>query len=259
MGGGYSAGQILSVLQGEVATAQPGDGPVALGSDSATTCHIVGFRNPADGRTCLAHLDSADRVKEALESMLSLVSTNGRVPLDLYIVGGYLGRSCGETMSSSLISELHASPLTFRMVLACMSRLNSARSEVAGGGSTAASPPPPPSPGRCVTPLSGDSLGGGVGVAEGGDGASGGDEVGGRGGGDGSGTSAGALSDAHTAHTDNQEPAEAGGHGDGGGDRWFPRRTGLAINLASGEPFPVRFEGAGRGPGWVVRSSRIFA
>lgn len=216
-------------------------------------------------------------------------------PLDLYLVGGYLGRSCAEDMSSRLISELHASPRTFRVVLACMSRLNSARSEAVGGGSTTSPPPPlPPSPGPCatVTPLSGDSLGGG-GVAEGGNGVSGGsgsDSGSGVGAGSSSSSSgvsdnksivpnsgeagiaaegscchqagadqasAGAVSDAHTAHTDAQQPVGADERG--GGDGWLPRRTGLAIDLASGKAFPVRFEGAGRGPGWEVRSSRIFA
>lgn len=170
-----------------------------------------------------------------------------------------------------------------------MSRLNSARSEAVGGGSTTSPPPPrPPSPGPCatVTPLSGDSLGGGIGVTEGGNRVSGGS---GSGGGASSSSganenesivpnsgeagmeaegscchqagadqaSAGAVSDAHTAHTDGQQPVGADGRG--GGDGWLPRRTGLAIDLASGKPFPVRFEGAGRGPGWEVRSSRIFA
>ena len=204
------------------------------------------------------------------------------VPLDLYIVGGYLGRSCAEEMSSRIISELHASARTFRVVLACMSRLNSARCEAVGGGSTTLPPPPPPpSPGRCitVTPLSGDSLGGGIGVAEGGSRGSSGGGGGSSGDNDtefglpNSGeadiaaersccpqaraASAGAVSDAHTAHADTQQPADADGRR--GGDGWLPRRTGLAINLASGEPFPVRFEGAGRGPGWEVRYSRTFA
>lgn len=70
----YVENQVLSVIQGEVAAAQPGDGPRALGSDSATTCHIVGFRNPASGRTCLAHLDSADRLSEVIGRMLALVT-----------------------------------------------------------------------------------------------------------------------------------------------------------------------------------------
>lgn len=69
--------QVLCVIQGEVAAASPGDGPRGLGSDSATTCHIVAFRNPATGRTCLAHLDDPRKVGEAIASMLRLVSVGG--------------------------------------------------------------------------------------------------------------------------------------------------------------------------------------
>lgn len=67
------------MIQGEVAAAEPGnfDG---LGSDSATTCHIVAFRNPASGRTCLAHLDSCNRISEAIGCMLALVlSGDGQI------------------------------------------------------------------------------------------------------------------------------------------------------------------------------------
>lgn len=67
------------MLQGEVAVANhnPSDGPAGLGSDSATTCHIVAFRNPTTGRSCLAHLDSPRSVDAAVASMLRLMSTVG--------------------------------------------------------------------------------------------------------------------------------------------------------------------------------------
>lgn len=42
-------------------------------------------------------------------------------------------------------------------------------------------------------------------------------------------------------------------------DGWLPRQTGLAVDIATGRAYPVRFEGAGRGPGWEARSSRVFA
>lgn len=66
--------QIVNVIQGEVAVAKPGDGPSALGSESATTCHIVGFRNPSSGATCLAHLDDWRTAANAMRQMLHLMS-----------------------------------------------------------------------------------------------------------------------------------------------------------------------------------------
>lgn len=65
------------MLQGEVAAADLGDGPAGLGSDSATTCHIVAFRNPSTGRTCLAHLDSPREAAAAIACMLRLMSRGG--------------------------------------------------------------------------------------------------------------------------------------------------------------------------------------
>eukprot|EP00903_Cladosiphon_okamuranus_P008080 g7792.t2 len=193
-----TSSEVLCVLQGEVAAASPGDGPLGLGSDSATTCHIVAFRNPSSGRTCLSHLDSALEAAAATASMLRLMSRvgggggcggvrgsdrrtpeelaeggGGEEPLDLYVVGGYLGKSCAEELTSALFSALDESRRPFRVVLACMARLNSV-----------------PVPAR---------------------------------------------------------------------DGWLPRQTGLAVDVATGRSYPVRFEGAGRGPAWEARSSRIFA
>lgn len=192
-------------------------------------------------------------------------------------------------MSAAIFSELHASPRTFRVVLACTSRLNSLRAEAVGGSTTPLPPPPmSTSPGRfCATPLPSDSVGGDIGVAEGGDGGSGGGSGGGGANSSGSNTvsttsgeageaaedscrsrqaTAAAVVDQSSANAasnaldvDKQLPATADGHGDDGGAGWLPRRTSLAINLASGEPFPCRFEGAGRGPAWEVRYSRMFA
>lgn len=70
--------QIVNVIQGEVAVIKPGDGPSALGSDSATTCHIVGIRNPDTGETCLAHLDDWKTANQAVRKMLHLVSGDTR-------------------------------------------------------------------------------------------------------------------------------------------------------------------------------------
>ena len=67
------------MLQGEVAVVSPGDGPAGLGSDSATTCHIVAFRRSSTGRTCLAHLDSPHEVTAAISCMLNLMSRVGGV------------------------------------------------------------------------------------------------------------------------------------------------------------------------------------
>lgn len=45
----------------------------------------------------------------------------------MYIVGGYLGEEPAQDLSNALLSELDASRVAFRVVLACMDRLNSKR------------------------------------------------------------------------------------------------------------------------------------
>lgn len=120
--------------------------------------------------------------------------------LDLYVVGGYLGKSCAEDLTSALFSALDESRRTFRVILACMARLNSA--------STRASVNPGERHSRPST--------------------------------------------AAEAELQQRAGSEVPGH-----DGWLPRQTALAVDLASGRAYPVRFEGAGRGPGWAVRSSRV--
>lgn len=49
------------------------------------------------------------------------------VPVDVYIVGGYLGEPVADDLSQTLLSTLHSSPQSFRVVLGCISALNSLR------------------------------------------------------------------------------------------------------------------------------------
>lgn len=135
-------------------------------------------------------------------------------PLDVYIVGGYLGESLAEDIRNALLLALHSSHRVFRLVLACMSRLNSKWFE-----STA--------PGRSV----------GTGTAE----------------------SCGQDDSKAIIKSGAQGTSPVGSGRNHSEGRWLPRQTGLGIDVASGRAFPVRLEGAARGPGWATRHSRIFA
>lgn len=126
-------------------------------------------------------------------------------PLDLYVVGGYLGKSCAEEMSSELFSALGESRRPFRVVLACMARLNSVLLPTSGGSGNPGN--------RHERP-----------------------------------------STAWEAELQRRAVTEDTDHGG-----WLPRQTGFAVDVATGRAYPVRFEGAGRGPAWEVRSSRVFA
>lgn len=106
------------------------------------------------------------------------------MPVDVYIVGGYLGETIADNLSQTLLSTLHSSQHSFRVVLACISALNSLR---------------------------------------------------------------------RTRTSSNINASD--GNSIGTRESWVPRRTSLAVDMSSGRAFPVRFEGDGRGPGFLVRGA----
>uniref|UniRef100_H9G882 Uncharacterized protein n=1 Tax=Anolis carolinensis TaxID=28377 RepID=H9G882_ANOCA len=84
---------LLYVQQREFAATTPRDGSVSiLGSDDATTCHIVVIRHTGSGATCLTHCDGSDTEMEVLLMMnaIKMLSSNtecGR--LEVHLVGGF--------------------------------------------------------------------------------------------------------------------------------------------------------------------------
>ncbi|NXY48241.1 NTAN1 amidohydrolase, partial [Ceuthmochares aereus] len=66
---------LLYVQQREFAVTTPEDGSVSiLGSDDATTCHIVVLRHTGSGATCLTHCDGSDTEAEVSLIMSSVKS-----------------------------------------------------------------------------------------------------------------------------------------------------------------------------------------
>uniref|UniRef100_A0A8C4V0J6 N-terminal asparagine amidase n=1 Tax=Falco tinnunculus TaxID=100819 RepID=A0A8C4V0J6_FALTI len=72
---------LLYVQQREFAVTTPKDGSVSiLGSDDATTCHIVVLRHTGSGATCLTHCDGSDTEAEVsliMSSVKSFSNTTG--------------------------------------------------------------------------------------------------------------------------------------------------------------------------------------
>lgn len=82
----------LYVAQGEFAVVPASDAKVKyIGSDDATTCHIVIIRHKS-GTVCVAHFDGSKNEEAAVNTMVSKVfQIEGSVdPLELYVVGGYV-------------------------------------------------------------------------------------------------------------------------------------------------------------------------
>ncbi|KAM1285862.1 hypothetical protein EV1_028405 [Malus domestica] len=82
-------GKWVYLFQREYATVDPAFVDF-VGTDEATTCIGVAIRNPRNGMTSVAHMDSPNIVDMGLSQMLSLlVDHNKDMELDVHLVGGF--------------------------------------------------------------------------------------------------------------------------------------------------------------------------
>lgn len=94
---------LVYVGQREVAFLNPTSTLNVLGSEDATTCHIVVMRNPDSGLTCLAHLDQV-RAKGLDLVVEKLQSPNG---VEIHVFGGYEDENdTSEDLSLDLLQYL---------------------------------------------------------------------------------------------------------------------------------------------------------
>ncbi|KAM9305550.1 protein N-terminal asparagine amidohydrolase [Gastrophryne carolinensis] len=118
----------LYVQQRELAVTTPSDSFISvLGSEDATTCHIVVLRHTGSGATCLAHCDGSDtgtEVATIIEAVKSLsVTAEGR--LDLHIVGGFNDqRQLSKRLSRQLLKAFDSQPQEVHLVTLCVTDLN---------------------------------------------------------------------------------------------------------------------------------------
>jgi len=117
----------LYVGQREMAVCSPDDNIEILGSEDATTCHIVIFRdsNEQSSVTGIAHMDSEDPSQFlALENAL-IAKTGPRRKFEASLIGGY----DDEKGTSILISEflfdcMINSQEVYQLQFACISKIN---------------------------------------------------------------------------------------------------------------------------------------
>ncbi|XP_026111809.1 protein N-terminal asparagine amidohydrolase isoform X2 [Carassius auratus] len=85
--------QLLYIQQREFAATTPADNSVSiLGSDDATTCHLVVLRHTGSGATCLAHCDGSSTWTEVPLIVNAVTSRSSPVKegrLELHLVGGF--------------------------------------------------------------------------------------------------------------------------------------------------------------------------
>ncbi|XP_077428187.1 protein N-terminal asparagine amidohydrolase isoform X3 [Vanacampus margaritifer] len=84
---------LLYVQQREFAATIPADNNVSvIGSEDATTCHLVVLRHTGSGAACLAHCDGSNTYAEVpllLKSVTSLSTCCNEGRLELHLVGGF--------------------------------------------------------------------------------------------------------------------------------------------------------------------------
>nr|XP_033770206.1 protein N-terminal asparagine amidohydrolase isoform X2 [Geotrypetes seraphini] len=119
----------LYVGQREFAVTTPNDSSVyILGSDDATTCHLVVLRDAGSGATCLAHCDGSDTNAEVsmIISSVKLFSSNtegGR--LELHLIGGFSDeKGLSQDLTSHLLRAFDKQQDEVHLVTFCVTELN---------------------------------------------------------------------------------------------------------------------------------------
>ncbi|XP_015194400.1 protein N-terminal asparagine amidohydrolase-like isoform X2 [Lepisosteus oculatus] len=119
---------LLYVSQREYATIDLCKGPVTrIGSDEATTCHIIVLHCPGTGKVSLAHIDGSKvgvGVKFMVEEMKKQCKDFSH-SLDLYMAGGFIDeRGISHDNTMKLLREFMKQDCQIELQLACVSEMN---------------------------------------------------------------------------------------------------------------------------------------
>ncbi|CAH1795030.1 unnamed protein product [Owenia fusiformis] len=120
---------LLYVDQREYAAVTPNDTCIkTLGSDDATTCHIVVMRHSVTKVTCLGHLDGSG-TEAGLREMMDLVirlsdhTTEGRV--EVHMIGGFKdSRNLSAQLSIEILKTFHEMNEDVYLETACITDVN---------------------------------------------------------------------------------------------------------------------------------------
>ncbi|XP_053273634.1 protein N-terminal asparagine amidohydrolase isoform X2 [Pleuronectes platessa] len=120
---------LLYVQQREFAATTPADDHVSvLGSDDATTCHLVVLRHTGSGAVCLAHCDGSStwsEIPHLVKSVTSLskVSKEGR--LELHLIGGFNDESkTSHNLSLNILAAFHKQKEDIHLETCCITEMN---------------------------------------------------------------------------------------------------------------------------------------
>ena len=121
---------LLYVTQGEYATVSMDDeNVIVMGSEDATTCHIVVLRHTGSGVTSLGHFDGHDTssgIKNMIAAVASSSKTNcndGKIVLHLF--GGFLDdRNTSDRLTVSILEVIQNQHESIHLSSACFTGFN---------------------------------------------------------------------------------------------------------------------------------------
>uniref|UniRef100_A0A3P8TRJ3 N-terminal asparagine amidase n=1 Tax=Amphiprion percula TaxID=161767 RepID=A0A3P8TRJ3_AMPPE len=120
---------LLYVQQREFAATTPADNCVSvIGSDDATTCHLVVLRHTGSGAVCLAHCDGSSTWSEVpllvkAVTSLSTVCKEGR--LELHLVGGFNDDSkTSHKLSLNILAAFQKQKEDIHLETCCITEMN---------------------------------------------------------------------------------------------------------------------------------------
>ena len=130
--------RVLYVTQKEYVIVKKDDTHISwVGSDDATTCHVVVLVNQEESSVCVAHLDTARNSEELTRMVAASVGASHISPnfhLDLHIVGGYSDEeNQSEKLTVALLRFFQQLPVEFRLQQLCVGSVNSRSSHQFGG------------------------------------------------------------------------------------------------------------------------------
>ncbi|XP_042341137.1 protein N-terminal asparagine amidohydrolase [Plectropomus leopardus] len=120
---------LLYVQQREFAATTPADNNVSvIGSEDATTCHLVVLRHTGSGAVCLAHCDGSSTWSEVpllvkAVTSLSTVSKEGR--LELHLAGGFNDESkTSHKLSLNILAAFQKQKEDIHLETCCITEMN---------------------------------------------------------------------------------------------------------------------------------------
>ncbi|XP_051562354.1 protein N-terminal asparagine amidohydrolase-like isoform X2 [Myxocyprinus asiaticus] len=120
---------LLYLQQREFAAATPTDNSVSvLGSDDATTCHLVVLRHTGSGATCLAHCDGSSTWTEVPLIVNAVTSRSNPAKegrLELHLVGGFDDdRKISHSLSVNILAAFQKQREEIHLETCCITDVN---------------------------------------------------------------------------------------------------------------------------------------